>query len=372
MSVRYKISSEVATRTVRTPHTTWEMLRYQLEKLHLGAPRRHLWCFFIANWASDVTGCKPNWSKSVRGRDRIDRGDTLVLFRKQYPAALARCEHIRGGVYVPVGARGGDVLVGRNTEDSKILAIMTSGVGLPGGRGDLQHPAEYTYRGQTPVPNGEYVCRGCGSAGSHFRADCPSGEDETSGLVLDRVRVAHGIPRSMLKPASADDVRRGNVMKGKDGEYLVRVTPTPKHQPKTRADARPCATSSTRFDFEDWLDGMDAAAPPARRVHMTTCTHWLRGLCVKGDQCEFLHNASPEYMPECKFYADGRCEDGTCPFRHVTRAPPVSMCADYVRGFCPLGPACPRAHLKRVTPVAQDWETCDIHRDAFNSALSFI
>ena len=31
--------------------------------------------------------------------------------------------------------------------------------------------------------------------------------------------------------------------------------------------------------------------------------HWLRGLCKKGDQCEFLHEFDMSKMPECYFYS---------------------------------------------------------------------
>lgn len=33
------------------------------------------------------------------------------------------------------------------------------------------------------------------------------------------------------------------------------------------------------------------------------CKHWLRGLCKKGDQCEFLHEYDLQKMPECYFYS---------------------------------------------------------------------
>merc|ERR550534_17650 len=29
------------------------------------------------------------------------------------------------------------------------------------------------------------------------------------------------------------------------------------------------------------------------------CKHWLRGLCKKGDGCEFLHEYDMSKMPEC-------------------------------------------------------------------------
>ena len=33
------------------------------------------------------------------------------------------------------------------------------------------------------------------------------------------------------------------------------------------------------------------------------CKHWLRGLCKKGDGCEFLHEYDMTKMPECYFYS---------------------------------------------------------------------
>jgi hypothetical protein len=33
------------------------------------------------------------------------------------------------------------------------------------------------------------------------------------------------------------------------------------------------------------------------------CKHWLRGLCKKGDNCEFLHEYDLSKMPECYFYS---------------------------------------------------------------------
>jgi cleavage and polyadenylation specificity factor subunit 4 len=30
------------------------------------------------------------------------------------------------------------------------------------------------------------------------------------------------------------------------------------------------------------------------------CTYWLRGLCMKGDSCGFLHRFDPARMPVCR------------------------------------------------------------------------
>ena len=44
---------------------------------------------------------------------------------------------------------------------------------------------------------------------------------------------------------------------------------------------------------------------PLRHVRgnqLVVCKHWLRGLCKKGDDCEFLHKYDMERMPECYFF----------------------------------------------------------------------
>ncbi|KAH9944048.1 uncharacterized protein BXZ73DRAFT_87020 [Epithele typhae] len=82
---------------------------------------------------------------------------------------------------------------------------------------------------------------------------------------------------------------------------------------------------------------------PLRHTHppATVCKHWLRGLCKKGDACEFLHEYNLRRMPECWWYAKyGYCSAGDDE-RKVE-------CPDYNRGFCKLGPTCPRKHVRRV------------------------
>lgn len=38
------------------------------------------------------------------------------------------------------------------------------------------------------------------------------------------------------------------------------------------------------------------------------CKHWLRHLCKKGDECEFLHEYDMTKMPICYFYQKfGKC-----------------------------------------------------------------
>jgi cleavage and polyadenylation specificity factor subunit 4 len=77
--------------------------------------------------------------------------------------------------------------------------------------------------------------------------------------------------------------------------------------------------------------------PRDRERLATVCKHWLRGLCKKGDACEFLHEYNLRRMPECWWYAKyGYCSAGDeCLYAHPKER--KVECPDYNRGFCKLG-----------------------------------
>jgi len=88
--------------------------------------------------------------------------------------------------------------------------------------------------------------------------------------------------------------------------------------------------------------------PRERERLSTVCKHWLRGLCKKGDGCEFLHEYNLRRMPECWWFAKyGYCSAGDeCLYAHPKER--KIECPDYNRGFCKLGPLCPRKHIRKV------------------------
>ncbi|NXS85570.1 CPSF4 factor, partial [Erpornis zantholeuca] len=77
------------------------------------------------------------------------------------------------------------------------------------------------------------------------------------------------------------------------------------------------------------------------------CKHWLRGLCKRGDGCDFLHDYDAARMPECYFYSKfGECSNKDCPFLHADVT--TVGCPWYDRGFCRHGPRCKYKHTRRV------------------------
>jgi len=94
---------------------------------------------------------------------------------------------------------------------------------------------------------------------------------------------------------------------------------------------------------------------PLRHIsgdRMIVCKHWLRGLCKKGDDCEFLHQYDMEKMPECYFYNKyGQCSNKECPFLHLDPEAKIKDCAWYDRGFCKHGGHCKNRHVRRVMCV---------------------
>ncbi len=79
------------------------------------------------------------------------------------------------------------------------------------------------------------------------------------------------------------------------------------------------------------------------------CKHWLKGLCKKGDACDYLHEYNLRKMSECQFFnQNGYCQNGDeCLYVHVKEGSKLPMCDDYNKGFCEKGPRCPNRHVRR-------------------------
>lgn len=107
------------------------------------------------------------------------------------------------------------------------------------------------------------------------------------------------------------------------------------------------------------------------------CKHWLRGLCKKGDQCEFLHEYDLSRMPECFFFSKYQaCSNKECPFRHIDPESKIKDCPWYDRGFCRHGPFCKHRHRRRVfcpfylLGFCPDGSTCKFTHPSFNLPIA--
>ncbi len=79
------------------------------------------------------------------------------------------------------------------------------------------------------------------------------------------------------------------------------------------------------------------------------CKHWLKALCMKGDNCDYLHEYNLRKMSECQFYnQNGYCQNGDeCLYLHVKEESRLPLCEDYNKGFCERGPKCGKRHVRR-------------------------
>ncbi|KAH6559153.1 hypothetical protein KP509_1Z025100 [Ceratopteris richardii] len=99
-----------------------------------------------------------------------------------------------------------------------------------------------------------------------------------------------------------------------------------------------------------------------KNYRQTVCRHWLRGLCMKGDACGFLHQLERSRMPICRFFSKyGECHEPDCIYKHTFED--VKECNMYKMGFCPNGPDCRYKHVKLPGPFPPLEESLQkIHR----------
>lgn len=79
------------------------------------------------------------------------------------------------------------------------------------------------------------------------------------------------------------------------------------------------------------------------------CKYWLRGVCKRGELCDFSHEFDIKRIPECHFYSRFKvCLNKECHFLHIEPENKIKPCYWYDRGFCPEGPRCQYRHVRRV------------------------
>nr|XP_043626551.1 30-kDa cleavage and polyadenylation specificity factor 30-like [Erigeron canadensis] len=107
--------------------------------------------------------------------------------------------------------------------------------------------------------------------------------------------------------------------------------------------------SSTSATTINSISGDPAKFSGGKSYRKTVCRHWLRGLCMKGEGCGFLHQYDKSRMPICRFFQlYGECREQDCLYKHTLED--IKECHMYKLGFCPNGPDCRYRHAKLPGP----------------------
>ena len=90
------------------------------------------------------------------------------------------------------------------------------------------------------------------------------------------------------------------------------------------------SSSSIARDSSFSYRGCDSSSKVASPIE-------VKGLCMKGDLCNYMHQMDPDRMPECEaFNATGRCYDPDCMFRHVEQQD-RQVCRKETNGYYEFG-----------------------------------
>ena len=91
---------------------------------------------------------------------------------------------------------------------------------------------------------------------------------------------------------------------------------------------------------------IEERVPVKNNEKTVVCQHWLKGMCRKGIDCDFLHRYDEDKLPPCHHYQKfGSCEKPDCPFKHEEGKP---ACDWYMRGFCKHGKKCKNGHENKL------------------------
>lgn len=60
-------------------------------------------------------------------------------------------------------------------------------------------------------------------------------------------------------------------------------------------------------ELESYVQSFNSK-PQENKLKQKVCVHWLKKVCRKGEQCEYLHLYVEEKIPICKFFKEnGHC-----------------------------------------------------------------
>lgn len=162
---------------------------------------------------------------------------------------------------------------------------------------------------------------------------------------------------SLIKVCSSHSTPKCRLLNAVEDDQICRLALTPSGCPLGPLH---CPLRHTKPSAQNFQPPKQLPVHPRDRERLATvCKHWLRGLCKKGDACEFLHEYNLRRMPECWWYAKfGYCQAGDeCLYAHPKER--KIECPDYKRGFCKLGESivCSSANVILTSPkvhIAQE------------------
>jgi hypothetical protein len=396
------------------PLSAWEHVRHELEQ-RLQCVRdkvRYSASSYLSAMTRDMyklSGCKWVADRRIKATDTLRPHTAIILFRRPPPRYFTRViptryrgkegeeeeqkecvEDARGAATKLAGENEEEQLaslfsMSTQVLDEQLACIQRAPSKVQRAAQHKAHPDDYEYdpRTRNPLPLKEYVCKGCGATGVHFRQDCPQGSgedcaadgDEEGVKAVDKIFVPTGIPKTFLVSVQESEAD-ASTMVTRDGLFVKDVRQS--LIDRVRAiDAQQIDVVPSPLDVDSWVDGeeprfacedyleqvvdvkqkaKELLVPSSKKIQFM-CTHWLQGLCHKGVLCEYLHVYDTRFIPICKFFMEGKCLNDPCAFRHILPASKtnVTVCPDYVMGFCARGPSCPAPHLKRDAPCLADF-----------------
>ena len=119
------------------------------------------------------------------------------------------------------------------------------------------------------------------------------------------------------------------------------------------------------------MEPQPATGPIDPRRWTVVCKHWLKGLCMKDDKCDYLHQYDLSRMPVCPSSTKGRpCTNEDCVFKHMDPND-KQVCPRYALGYCHKGNRCQFKHERGTVPpdYLPDWYFCEVINSGLHSQL---
>ncbi|KAJ7864026.1 hypothetical protein B0H13DRAFT_2069845 [Mycena leptocephala] len=161
-------------------------------------------------------------------------------------------------------------------------------------------------------------------------------------------------PQRVYKPKSTRG--RGCPGRARGGNMTLTNSRRPYNQgarPKRQKSDKPCPRFSTTGTCTRGLTCPYTHDPATTAI----CWPFLSGTCpLPAAQCALSHDPTPERTPLCTHFLNGSCTRPSCPFPHVNVGPRsnTNICRDFaVLGYCKLGLACDKAHVRECPDFAE-------------------